>query len=168
MSCITKLLEMKGDKEILPIHKGCVIEGGGSYKEYEYMIVFIEIGHRCGYVALKEKDTAKFQEEAKEDEYYYPDISCHGGVTFFSESHGAKDLLPVPCNDFWIGFDAAHSDDIGCFDTARKYFGNESKYDSLEKCYEGLRAFGTITHKTYDYMEQECKAIIDQLREQAA
>lgn len=26
VSCITKLLEMKGDKEILPIHKGCVID----------------------------------------------------------------------------------------------------------------------------------------------
>jgi hypothetical protein len=31
MSCITKLLEMKGDREILPIHSQAVIEGGGSY-----------------------------------------------------------------------------------------------------------------------------------------
>jgi hypothetical protein len=154
---------MKGDKKIFPIHKEGVIEGGGNYKDYEYLIVFTVHGHRCGYVALKEKESNKFEKESKGEDYYYPDINCHGGVTFYSNAHPAKELLPIPSNDFWIGFDAAHCDDIGCFETARKYFGNESLYDSIEKCYEGLRAFDNITHKTYDYMEQECKGIIDQL-----
>lgn len=52
MSCISKLLEMKGDKEFLPIDDHAVVEGGGHYKGYEFLITFVETGYRCGYVAI--------------------------------------------------------------------------------------------------------------------
>lgn len=61
MSCIPKILELKGTKEFLPIpslnqqdkYTTTVIEGGGNYKGYDYLITFRDMGFRCGYVALE-------------------------------------------------------------------------------------------------------------------
>lgn len=152
MGCITQLLEMKGDKEILPVHNGVVIEGGGVYKDLEYIIVFTDYGHRCGYVAVP-----------SEYSYDVDNISCHWGITFEGSDHHAKDLLPVPCSDMWLGFDAAHCEDHPCYDTARKYFGDKDKYPLLEEAHKPLYQFRDITHKTYGFMEEQCKFIIDQL-----
>ena len=77
MSCITQLLEMKGDQPFLKADDSVVIEGGGVYKGYEYLIVFVSYGHRCGYVALKEAETERFLKEKAEERYYYPDLECH-------------------------------------------------------------------------------------------
>jgi len=152
MSCITQLLEMKGEREVLPIHRGAVIEGGGCYKGYEYIITFVGRGHRCGYVAVPDGDWS-------DDD----DIDCHGGITFSSKNHGAKALLPVACNDLWIGFDAAHAWDLPCYETDRKYFlYDHDRINSLEECMGELSEMGA-RHRTYQYMEAECKSIIDQL-----
>jgi hypothetical protein len=141
---------MKGDKEILPIHSQAVIEGGGSYKGYEYLITFTRHGSRCGYVAIPDGHRGDCA-----------DLDCHGGVTFSGTDHNAKDLLPIACNDLWIGFDAAHYMDKHDMVLAKKYFPD------LEP--EIVRAFsdGIIgehgRHRTYQYMEDQCHYLIDQL-----
>jgi hypothetical protein len=165
MSCITQLLELKGDKEFLPIHNEVVIEGGGVYKGHEYLITFTEHGHRCGYVAIPSGVTVDTD-----------DINCHGGVTFEDEHHHAKSLLPVPCNDTWIGFDAAHWGDMPCRDTSRKYFGHSDvalkKIKIMEEIHKDIHEMESkdpsFSHKTFEYMEEQCKSVIDQLLEQAA
>jgi|SRR6185503_1029516 len=145
MTCITKILELKGDKEFLPVNSRIVIEGGGSYKGIEYLITFTEMGTRCGYVAISEP-------------FDYDDIDCHGGLTFFSQSHSAKKLLDIACDDIWIGFDAAHAYDGRSKNTVLKYFGETKLSDSFFDCVEPF----TI-HRTYNFMENECQSIIDQL-----
>jgi len=155
MSCITKLLEMKGDKEYLPIHEQAVIEGGGSYEGYEYLITFTRHGNRCGYVAVPAGNRD-----------YGNDIDCHGGVTFEGKDHGAKDLLPIPCDDLWIGFDCAHYNDKHDFETAKKYFGNidQDIIDSFGRVDDALDMWGgRAAHRTYDFVEDECKYIIRQI-----
>lgn len=153
MSCITKLLEMKGEKEILPIHSEAVIEGGGHYKGHEYLITFTRHGSRCGYVAIPDGHSGD-----------YDNILCHGGITFSDIDHNAKDLLQTTCNDLWIGFDAAHSMDGHDMVKAKHYFPDldQSIIDSFNRVSE----WGT--HRTYDYIESECHHIIDQLLEMAA
>lgn len=168
MSCITKLLEMKGDNEILPIHDECVIEGGGTYKGYEYLITFTSHGTRCGYVALKPEETQRFEEESKNGTYYYPDIECHGGVTFFGKEHGAKDLLPIPCDDSWIGFDCAHAFDGHDKELTQKYFGKQIFSDEFYSSFSGFGLGAEIVHRSYDYVEKHCESIIDQLIRQTA
>ncbi len=156
MSCITQLLEMKGEKEYLPVHDHVVIEGGGVYKDYEYLVVFTDSGHRCGYVAIPSGTR-----------YNSDNLYVHGGITFEDESHAAKDILPIPCNDTWLGFDAAHCDDHPDFDLARKIFGDQHKrYDILEECPHPIMRFEGISHKSYKYMEDQCKYLIDQLIEE--
>ncbi len=168
MSCITKLLEMKGQDEILPIHRECVIEGGGEYKGYEYLITFTSHGTRCGYVALKPEETEIFLAESEGESYYYPDLNCHGGLTFFGEEHGAKDLLPTPCNDFWVGFDCAHAGDGHDKELTKKYFGKQTFSDDYYDAMESMTLYGQIHHRSYGYVESECHSIIDQLIQVAA
>jgi hypothetical protein len=164
MSCITKLLEIKGNKEFLACHSQAGIEGGGVYKDYEYIISFTSLGHRCGYVAIPD-----------DVEGSYEDLHCHGGITFEGNDHGFKALLDKPCADLWIGFDAAHSDDLGSFDTALKYFGHlpeakrgiETLKSITEDGYRCLQDLG-CTHRTYEYMEDQCKYLIDQIIERKA
>ena len=164
MSCITKLLQIKGDKPFLACHSQAGIEGGGTYKGYEYLISFTSMGHRCGYVAIPDAVAGN-----------YDDISCHGGITFEANDHGFKDLLDTPCGDLWIGFDAAHCNDLGNLDTAMKYFGDiphakrsiETLKSVIEDGYRSLADLGCI-HRTFEYMERECHHIIDQLIERKA
>lgn len=153
---------MKGDKKFLPIHDELVMEGGGVYKGHEYMIVFVARGHRCGYVALKENEHNIFEKERNGDDYFLPNLQAHGGITFYENSHGAKSLLPIPCNDFWVGFDAAHWYDSVDLEKSQEYFG-ETEYIKFMK--ESHSDFMDVTNKSYEYMENECKGIIDQLLE---
>lgn len=156
MSCITKLLEIKGDKDILPIHESAVIEGGGSHKGYEYLITFTSHGTRCGYVAIPDGHRGDCV-----------DINCHGDITFSGTDHGAKDLLPIPCNDLWIGFDCAHYGDKHDYETAKKYFGKEGRFDAIMEIHKDVEALENLdpmfSHKTFEFVELECKYIIEQL-----
>lgn len=162
MSCITRILELKGDKEFLPIHDIAVIEGGGEYKGHEYLITFVDRGHRCGYVALKEKAFSKFEAEREDAEYYYPDLSCHGGITFYSEEHAIKSYLEISCKDIWVGFDAAHFTDKPDRQKAGYYFPyNELSQHRLRVIPDQLEDM--CTERSYQYMEDQCKHIINQL-----
>lgn len=63
MSCITEILKVKGDKDFI-VSGEIAIEGGGTYKDYEYIITFTSSGHRCGYVAIPESHSLyKFYKE---------------------------------------------------------------------------------------------------------
>ncbi len=156
MSCITKLLEIKGDREILPIHRRAVIEGGGRYKDFEYLVTFTQYGTRCGYVAIPDGFRGNTS-----------NIDCHGGVTFEDRDHGAKDLLPIACNDLWIGFDCAHFGDMRCGETAKKYFPDDPQVDLMNEVHTDVHEMEMrdphCSHKTYEFVEQECQSIIDQL-----
>ncbi len=149
MTCITKILELKGDKDFLPINSRVVVEAGGNYRGFEYLITFTEMGTRCGYVAI-----------SNPDDFDLENIDCHGGLTFSATTHNAKKLLDVACDDLWIGFDAAHAYDGNCRETTLKYFGklplSASFYDRDKE----------EIHRTYEFMEFECKSIIDQLLSQ--
>ena len=160
MSCITQLMALKGDKEFLPVHDSIVIEGGGIYKDHEYLIVFTSAGHRCGYVALKSEEHLKLSETGQE---YPSEPNCHGGITFYENTHAAKRLLPTPCEDFWIGFDAAHHRDAPDPEKCIAYFGENYEAMRRHKWMEEISHLSNGEHRTFEYMESECFSIIDQL-----
>lgn len=179
MSCITKLLEIKGNKEaLIPYGNWIAVEGGGVYNDYEYLIVLNSNGHRCGYVALPSDHIYSQTPEEKRNflggteyshwDYDSLDIRCHGGLTFMSPEHSLKDLLDIPCTDMWVGFDCGHSDDACDKEAFRRYFG-ESLYQEKESFFDAMSCFPILsTVKNFSYVEKECKSIIDQLIERAA
>lgn len=168
MSCITKILEVKGDKPIL-IFGEIAIEGGGVFKGYEYLITFTSRGHRCGYVAVPESHPLHTSKEE------YPEYEVHGGITFFEEPR-FEEITKFKCTDKWLGFDAAHVYDASCFDTVKKYFAKPFNATSeLEKKFFGLiesmsghneNELEGYNHRTYAYMKNECRLLINQLRKQ--
>jgi hypothetical protein len=160
MSCITEILRVKGDKEFIVDGK-IAIEGGGIYKEYEYLITFTSHGHRCGYVAIS-ADHPTYS-----DKNEYPDFDVHGGITFFEDARFEKLTGGHKCTDKWLGFDAGHSCDISDYETAAKYFG-ETEFNKFMKNED--KKFGdwkdeNSRNRSYSYMENECKNLIDQLIE---
>ncbi len=178
MSCIPKILALKGDAEFLMVggaekrilNRGIVVEGGGQYRGYDFIITFTDMGFRCGYVALPpDHKTNQFD---KGDDF--PNYHVHGGVTFFDKSHISKAILgETVCEDKWIGFDAGHYGDLTEKDLALKYFPDMREVQinhlvEMSKIFE-LRDDGSFMGvRTKEFMEQECKNLIDQLIEEAA
>ncbi len=179
MSCITEILKLKGDQEVmLPLGEDgtpwVAVEGGGTYKGLEYLIVLNTTGHRCGYVAIppdhkfsntpleiRKIEFEKFKKEYEHYDYDNLNIECHGGLTFMAKDHGLKDLLSTPCNDFWIGFDCGHCWDKPDQNAFIKYYG-EDEYKKRQSFFDVIGSHGESV-KYYEYVEQECHSIIDQL-----
>lgn len=176
MSCITEILKLKGDKDVLvPYGNWIAVEGGGKYKDHEYLIVLNTNGYRCGYVAIppqhKYSQTSEvdysFPGFAGQKDYDYDslDIECHGGLTFMSPNHHLKHLLPIQCTDMWIGFDCGHYLDRCDVQKFKEYFGEE-EHEKKEPFFSTMDHSDAGLHQTikgYNYVEQECHSIIEQL-----
>ncbi len=167
MSCISEILKVKGDKDFLLLDR-FVVEDGGIYKGYEYLITFVEImAHRCGYVAIS-KDNKLYDKDLMDLECA-ANLSVHGGITFNdSGAHITEAVLnkKISCTDRWIGFDAMHAYDLPDIECYKKYFiirplALESM-ESLAKCYE-RETKDAIRDKPY--MVDQCKSLIDQIIE---
>jgi hypothetical protein len=177
MGCITEILKLKGNNKIyIALHEDrpwLVVEGGGIYKYYEYLITFTPSGYRCGYVAIPSGHKLDFVKSEKRiipgtkkeiDCYEYDayGINCHGGITFCDRNHGLKDLLEIPCYDLWLGFDCAHAGDGKDMSLVKEYYGeNEKLVLFYEKHPEFLHSNDIV--REFDYVEKECYSIIDQL-----
>jgi hypothetical protein len=184
MSCIPKILELKGNKEFLNVidpenrldraDHGLTVEGGGEYRGFHYLITFTGCAHRCGYVAippdhvLSNKNIDLVSTSAPEP---YDDLSVHGGITFHETgTHILERLMKgkLHCEDVWIGFDAAHAYDAKDWVFHEKYYGKECM-DALSSCSQSFeKVFSEFSRprpkiRTYDYMESECKSLIDQI-----
>jgi hypothetical protein len=154
MSCITELLKMKGDKKYLfhpdnTPYNGIAIENGGTFKNYEYLITFTGTGTRCGYVAIPENNAKKINEN---------NFRVHGGITFFENSHPFKDLLPIKCTDFWLGFDAGHGWDLKDTKLLKKLFPDSYVLDIPKFFFRGGEKVRSCA-----YMVNECRKLINQI-----
>lgn len=159
MSCISKILELKGDKEYyIPKENNKIsVEDGGIHNGYEYLITFIQSGHRCGYVALPENhDLNKYRLCSYDCELHF---KVHGGITFHEKSRGKEfGLKDDNCKDRWIGFDAAHCYDLQDVKLAIKRFGS-CPYDGLMELLESP----SVIIRSKKYMINQCKKLIDQV-----
>lgn len=164
MSCITEILKITKNEPYLVKDKsdseGVVIEGGGEYNGYEFIVTFTPMGHRCGYVALPADHKMNKREEHFNG---YGDIKCHGGITFAHNTHKIKKLLNIKCTDRWIGFDCAHWDDAKDYPALRKHFGEDCGVFQMIKKIPNFDSHKTGTTKSYNFVVGECKKIIDQL-----
>jgi hypothetical protein len=177
MSCITEILKLKGENDVfIPEGNWIAVEGGGIYKDCEYLIVLNSNGHRCGYVAIPSFHPASktpletrdfFGEPYEHYDYDGLDIDCHGGLTFMSPTHGLKKLLPIACNDMWIGFDCGHHGDSCDIQAFKKYFGEELAREKVS-FFDAMNFGGESDVKDFNYAQEQCHYIIDQLVESQA
>lgn len=131
------------------------IEGGGKYKNYEWLVILNDMAFRCGYVAVPKSHLIYNSEN------YYPYYEVHGSVTFFDKPH----LIESECEDKWIGFDAGHSGDKKDIECAKKYFGEDNQSIKFieDNNWNEMFCHDRCSIKTFSYMESQCKNLIDQL-----
>ncbi len=156
MSCIKRLLEIKGDLDYLQLCDGVFLENGGNYKDYDFCITFNDLGFRCGYVALPADNPI-----AKGDDNYGINLDVHRGITFNSRPQAfTKRFLGEEndCGDIWIGFDAGHFGDRSDAETLVKLFPDKAEYINLCR---SMFDHGSIRSK--EFMINECKHLIDQI-----
>lgn len=108
-----------------------VLERTFSYGRYVGLVVFTDMGHRCGYVVLPKGEEEKY----KGIELYDIPISCHGGVTYFEQGHDFLDT-----EQWLIGFDCAHLNDKRDMESLKKYFSDN---ESAMRCAEWLSKYET-------------------------
>ena len=144
--------------------KEAYIEDGGIYKGYDYLVTFVYLGHRCGYVRIPEDQIDNYKNSSVE-------LDVHGDITFFKK-------LPIEgCSDEWIGFDCAHFGDAPDFYTAEFYFKDneeiikELAFDKvnremikkdMEIIYPGDYSWHPVV-RTKEFVVEQCKKLIDQL-----
>lgn len=163
MSCIQRILDVKGDKDYLIFGGESAVEGGGNYRGYDYMVTVRYHGCRCGYVAISSDHPF-----SQYDDYFeLPDLSVHGGITFYDKS-GSLDGIELIldehiCDDKWVGFDASHYCDKSDYELARRIFADPEVIDYINRREQYSIKSVDSRHRTYEYMENECKKLIDQL-----
>lgn len=140
MNSMSEILRLKGDLDFILITDRVGVEGGGNYKSYDYLVTFSSFGYRCGYVSLP--DGHEFEKKNVGD----IEIDCHGGVTFNSNDHIAKDLVLIPDPNTWLGFDCMH-------------YGDGQDMESSKKYFDQVPDFLGLSYFTWDYkmVENECK-----------
>ena len=168
--------------------KHYIIEKIVTKGDYKYVVTFIDLGYRCGYVALKSSHPLfglDYSQDIKSPELLQEiksspigkrgiiDLFCwdgettnlnllidvHGGLTY--SRLGYKTSYPTIQFDkvWWLGFDCGHCDDGQ--DTAMMQKVFPEQYQMLKK-YGFFNVFdGTI--RTLEYVENECLRMIDQL-----
>lgn len=167
MSCIPALLALKGGNEFLQLGESPnMIEDGGEYEGYNYLITFAPLGHRCGYVAISNSHPL-YNEQGNEQGWNsekIQDLDVHGDVTFF-DNPSDRFGIPDNCEEKWIGFDAAHCNDKRDMETLKKI--NEIAYCAA-KYVEDIIKISLVDNfqevRTKDYMIEECKQLILQLK----
>lgn len=115
-----------------------------KYKGYRYLVLGMDIGHRCGYIQIPKGH--KFFDKHYDD----VDVEVHGGLTFSGKIEG--------CRGEWIGFDCAHMND------ARDPSLMTEEYKNLTLRFAALSS-GSI--KTKEYVEEECIKLIEQVKDVA-
>jgi len=125
-----------------------IIEAEKEYKGLKYVVIFHAMGHRCGYVGTENficgQDDGNFH--------------VHGGITY-SEN---DTQYPIVSNLYWIGFDCLHMGDAKDVELIHQYGLISDEMKEHSELTENLLPIGG-TIRTLDYVEQECRDLIDQI-----
>lgn len=129
--------------------KFAIVEKQFEYKGHDCICIFTRRGFRCGYVSVNDNK-----------DFFEYDIDCHCGLSF-GASHLNEDYNPK--DTIYIGFDCGHICDGHNYSTALKYgLINEKQYNNLVEMDMFLTTFLQPV-RSLEYVENECKKIVDQL-----
>lgn len=129
-----------------------------DYKGHKCACVFNAGGFRCGYVAVD--DTHPYYKMDYTDDGPN-EIMCHWGLTY---SGNGKHFYEGDDNLWWFGFDCGHCEDGTEFDTAMKYgLISSVEYNIGIEMQEALSMDENVTVKTKEFVEENCKMIVEQL-----
>ena len=150
-----------------------------TYKGFRYLVLGLEHGHRCGYVRipkghkLYEKDYSA-ETEVKMSDLKDEQIGKRGIIPMMVQAMGKSEKVSIDClfdvhggitfastfpwyRGWWIGFDCAHMGD------AKDPSLLSDSYKESFSRYPSIMGMAGDVIRTKEYVEQECKNLIDQI-----
>lgn len=131
-----------------------------DYKGLTCVVLFMPMGYRCGYVGLPKGN--KYYNK----KYEYIPVDCHCGLTYSEHGLFGQDDKDT----WWIGFDCGHCCDGLDSDAFYSYYEEDLKtmepisrnayMDSLGIMFDICSEYPV---RTYEYAENECMKIADQI-----
>ncbi len=116
----------------------------------------LSLGHLCGYVCVP-KDHPKYGKDAFEE---FDKVDVHGGLTYGDFQY----------EEYWVGFDCAHSGDITpSLEALKKKYPKSpfaQEWEEMKKRYPNCHLFNP-TYKNISFVVEECKNLAEQLKEMA-
>lgn len=164
------------------------VESDFTYKGYRCVVIFGDMGHRCGYVGIKPGhplykkeytdylDILKSELDGEEvgkrgimpiffaalddDDKVRMDVyfNVHGGLIYSSDNNGT---YPVESNLWWLGFDCGHYNDGNDLELIEKYWGDNPLIKRRLEIEREYYIDAPIRSK--EYVEDECKSLVDQI-----
>lgn len=134
-----------------------IVEERFEHKGFLCVVLFQSMGFRTGYVGIPKGHKCYGQH------YDRIDVSCHCGLTYSSTS-----LINQNDEDiWWIGFDCGHCCDANDYAKAKEYFAdNQPVMESLLRLEELNNIYDTGGEiRTFEYVKEQCKYIVEQLLE---
>lgn len=131
--------------------KRYVVEKTFQYYGYTCVIIFGDLGFRCGYVGVP------IWHPLYKVEYYDIDkaIDVHGGLTY---SGGLVDY-PIESEAlWWFGFDCGHCWDGNDYELASKLFPDNNQFYQMQYMIPDCPVCNI------EYVEEECKKLAEQLK----
>lgn len=168
------------------------VESDFTYKGYRCVVIFGDMGHRCGYVGIKPGhplykkeftdylDILKSELDGEEignrgimpiffaafddDDRIRMDVyfNVHGGLTYSGDNNGT---YPVESNLWWLGFDCGHYGDAKDLDLVEKYWGNIERIQRRLEIEREYRYDLDFPVRSKEYVEEECRSLVDQIIE---
>jgi hypothetical protein len=170
------------------------VESDFIYKGYRCVVIFGDMGHRCGYVGVEAdnplygKDYTDYLDINKSELDGEPigkrgiiPILCAAFDAEFDEDErvrldvyfnvhggltyaGDRADYPVESNLWWLGFDCGHYND-GCdLDLVESYWGDNPQIQRRLRTCRDL-GWDDCEVRTQEYVENECKSLVDQIIE---
>lgn len=125
-------------------------------------------GFWCGYVGVPQGHPA--YGKSYDD---LGDVAVHGGLTYAAPCRGNVCHVPEPGRPdtvWWLGFDCAHSGDFSPH--SNSYVGDpilgqfyKEPYDHLVSGKLGQVDWSHEVYRTFEYVQEQCKALAAQLKE---
>ena len=132
----------------------------GTHREFEYVVLSMDMGFRCGYVKIP-KSHPFYNKDYSEKEIY--NLNVHGGIMFSSHTANHECLS----DGYWLGFDAFHATDMLDYDEmskeglrTNKLFNQFTK--ELDKIFPLPNNYTRKIRNT-GFMESQCRNLCEQL-----
>ena len=168
-----------------------VVESEFKHCGYKCVVIFCDLGHRCGYVGISKRNELYGKDYSDYLDIYKKDIedkeisgivplfiacidpderiiidayfSCHGGITY--AGGGENSTYPINSDLWWFGFDCGHYNDGKDLELALEIFPEKKDLIlnriEIEKRIEATE--GILREK--EYVEEECRKLAEQLKE---
>ena len=133
-----------------------VIEKEWREGDFNCKVIFMPLGHRCGYVGVPKGHHMYGLDYEK----YTDEIDCHGGLTYCG-------FLGEENKEYWyFGFDCAHADDGVDIESLKKYGFDISPFLSMFlPIVELWEPNESSQFKTKEFCEEQCNSIAEQIRQ---